>query len=213
MKNKEAIDYIRITFGLNLNDIDDTFRDNENDFNIQKDLKYINEIAKELEVHLESGLVELLFGMEALVSNPFIIKNSLNILRYKNVEKKYEKDFLKKQDDFRNILREVNGKDKNIHSKIGVINVYTELLRLIRIIEFQEDDMTYLESERYNRSKYVFIMKDSKKLIWNTENCLIEQCHCGYRIANKLLGYLKDKGFKKVKELINFDDCRFIIKV
>lgn len=206
MLNHEVINYLKVMYGADLNNIEKQLTE---EYNLQEDLKYLNIISTIVEKRLCKTLIEVLIRVEVIEHNPFSIKNMFKLLEYESDDKELKE----KQKDFKERLKTLSEDKIESFDVTRVLNDYREMINKARKLILNIDKMTMLECEMYRRNKYIFILEDGRKICLNKDNILFEQLRDGYHTMNKWLGVLEEGDFKELKEKIDLKECRFAFKI
>lgn len=206
MLNHEVINYLKVMYGADLNNIEKQITE---EYNLQEDLKYLNIISTIVEKRLCKTLIDVLIRVEVIEHNPFSIKNMFKLLEYESDDKELKE----KQKDFKERLKTLSEDKIESFDVTRVLNDYREMINKARKLILNIDKMTMLECEMYRRNKYIFILEDGRKICLNKDNILFEQLRDGYHTMNKWLGVLEEGDFKELKEKIDLKECRFAFKI
>lgn len=206
MLNHEVINYLKVMYGADLNNIEKQITE---EYNLQEDLKYLNIISTIVEKRLCKTLIDVLIRVEVIEHNPFSIKNMFKLLEYESDDKELKE----KQKDFKERLKTLSEDKIESFDVTRVLNDYREMINKARKLILNIDKMTMLECEMYRRNRYIFILEDGRKICLNKDNILFEQLRDGYHTMNKWLGVLEEGDFKELKEKIDLKECRFAFKL
>lgn len=201
MTNNEVLDYISIIFGLDLE------KNISNNYNLEDDLKFIKKIVKKLDIKLGPEIIKVLLGVEVnSIKDVFYIKNTYGMIEYKSKSE----NIIAKQKELISILNGTDT-DKINNTEVKLIQCYVELNSIIRKEIMQEDSMTYTEKKRYMNDRYVFVMRNEKRILWNYDYILYEYIKDNYKTSSKWIGKTNGFNVKELENVINLRECLLIL--